>query len=315
MYLGLTPWSLSDTNSAETLCRQAVFAEQLGYEYFFLPEHHFVEGRSIPEPLLLLAAVSAQTNNIRLGTTSFLLSVRHPVQAAEQTAVLDQLSKGRLTLGVGRGTAPALFETYGVDPKEKRTLFEDCYYKMVQAWRGEAIASVDSMQPAKISPLPRQEPHPPVWVAAFGPLALKQAGRLGLPYLASPRETLSRLKQNYAIHRESCAKSMVTTPVDTPIMRSVFVSEDRARVREVRERAERFGLNVAQDANDGRSTSIDDWAIIGSRSEVCDLLATYRDVLNMTHMIATRLGIGGVSHDEIRLSLSHLIYVRDELFN
>ncbi len=315
MYLGLTPWSLSDTNSAETLCKQAEFAEQLGYEYFFLPEHHFVEGRSIPEPLLLLASVSAKTNTIRLGTTSFLLPVRHPVQAAEQTAVLDQLSQGRLTLGVGRGTAPALFETYGVDPKDKRTLFEDCYYKMVQAWRGEAIASVDSKQPVKISPHPRQKPHPPVWVAAFGPLALKQAGRLGLPYLASPRETLSRLKQNYATHREACAKSKVSKPAETPIMRSVFVSEDHARVREVRERAESFGFNVAKDASNGRGTSIDDWAIIGSRSEVRDLLEIYRDALDMTHLIATRLGIGGVSHDEMRESLAHLIYVRDELFN
>ncbi len=313
MELGLTPWSLSDTNDAEMFCSQAAFAEQLGYEYFFLPEHHFVEGRSIPEPLLLLAAVSARTLTIRLGTTSYLLPVRHPVQAAEQTAVLDQLSNGRLTLGVGRGTAPALFAMYGVDPKKKRTLFEDCYKKMVAAWHGAKIANEDQLHPSAISPLPRQKPHPPVWVAAFGPLALKQAGRLGLPYLASPRETLSRLNENYAIHRVACDQSNAPPPTERPIMRSVFVSEDNALVRQVRRRTVEFSSGMAQGSEGEPTPTVDDWAIIGSPNWVCDLLATYREKLKITHIIATRLGIGGVTHEEIRVSLAHLVRIREIL--
>ncbi|MCY4144650.1 MAG: LLM class flavin-dependent oxidoreductase [Gammaproteobacteria bacterium] len=313
MQLGLTPWSLSDTNSAETLCDQAAFAEQLGYEYFFLPEHHFVEGRSIPEPLLMLAAVSARTSKIRLGTTSYLLPIRHPVQAAEQTAVLDQLSNGRLTLGIGRGTAPALFATFGVDPKQKRTLFEDCYNKLIKAWHGSEVADQNSSHPTSISPLPRQKPHPPVWVAAFGPLALKQAGRLGLPYLASPRETLSRLKHNYGIHREACELADASSPEETPIMRSVFVSENVALVRQVRDRIEEFATGMAQGSSNEPNPSIDDWAIIGSPSRVRELLATYRDTLNMTHVIATRLGIAGVPHEDIRGSFAQLVRIREEM--
>ncbi|MCY3884284.1 MAG: LLM class flavin-dependent oxidoreductase [Gammaproteobacteria bacterium] len=306
MEFGITPWSITDTNDATALCDQALFAEKLGFKYFFLPEHHFVKGRAIPEPLLLLAAVAAKTESIRLATTSYLLPLRHPLQAAEQVAVLDRLSNGRLTLGVGRGASEVLFSTFEVPSKKKRSLFEDCYHRMISAWNGDSVAPPTSDSTTTISPLPLQEPHPPIWVAAFGPMALAQAGRLGLPYLASPRESLSRLKRNYAIHREACLEANVTVPSETPIMRSVFVSKDERRIRDVRERmAQDMALNPATDTTESNST-VDDWALVGSPSYVRDLLDSYRANLNMTHLVATRLGIRGISSREVQESLSHL---------
>lgn len=313
MQLGLTPWSLSDNGDARALCEQAMFGEQLGYEYFVLPEHHFIQGRSIPDPLLLLAAVSATTHKIRLGTTSYLLPVRHPVQAAEQVAVLDQLSNGRLTLGIGRGSAASLFRTFGVDAKKKRSLFEDCFRQMVQAWLGEPVSSDDDGESVSISPLPRQTPHPPIWIAAFGPLALKQAGRLGLPYLASPRETKSRLASNYAIQREACEIANMVVPTQTPIMRSVFISEDRSLVRSVRNQLEKNFSTTSIEDSHSTFSSVDDWALVGSMSQIRDVLASYTEMLNISHLIATRLGIGGVPRSDIQKSLGYLAQVRDEL--
>ena len=103
MHLGLTPWRISGGVDAQELTRQASLAEGWGYESFWLPENHFTGDAAIPEPLMLLAAVAAGTRTIRLATTSYLLPVRHPLQAAEQVAVLDRLSGGRVVLGVGRG--------------------------------------------------------------------------------------------------------------------------------------------------------------------------------------------------------------------
>ena len=88
--IGLTPWEFSDL-SAESLVKQAQFAEKQGYDSIWLPENHF-GANAIPDPLTLLAAVAGGTNTIRLGTTSYLLTLRNPLQAAEQVAVLDQLS-------------------------------------------------------------------------------------------------------------------------------------------------------------------------------------------------------------------------------
>ena len=262
MELGITPWSISDTNDASALCEQAQFAEKLGIGYFFLPEHHFVKGRAIPEPLLLLAAVAATTSSIRLATTSYLLPLRHPVQAAEQVAVLDRLGNGRLTLGVGRGASDALFTTFEVSAKQKRSLFEDCYHRMIRAWSGDSVAP-SSSDPVTISPLPLQKPHPPIWVAAFGPLALSQAGRLGLPYLASPREGLSRLAQNYEIHREASKQAGVTSPPEIPIMRSVLVSKDEELIRDVRARVALDIAKTRTQASAQSDQSVDDWALIG----------------------------------------------------
>lgn len=298
---------MSDTSDARGLCEQAQFAEKLGFSYFFLPEHHFVEGRAIPDPLLLLAAVAATTDRIRLATTSYLLPLRHPVQVAEQVAVLDQLSNGRLTLGVGRGASDALFTTFEIPAKQKRSLFEDCYHRMIKAWQGDSVAPKSSGKEVTISPLPLQEPHPPIWVAAFGPLALSQAGRLGLPYLASPREGLSRLARNYEIHREASKKANVSSPREIPIMRSVFVSKDEALVRDVRNRvAQNMAINQAQNSELSEQ-SVDDWALIGTPDRVRDILDVYQEKLSITHLVATRLGIGGISRSDVRESLSLLV--------
>ncbi|HJP35748.1 MAG TPA: LLM class flavin-dependent oxidoreductase, partial [Gammaproteobacteria bacterium] len=193
MRLGLTPWNFDDL-SAASLTEQASFAEVLGYESFWLPENHFNE-RAIPDPLMLLAGVAAGTDTIRLATTSFLLPLRNPLLAAEQVAVLDRLSHGRVLLGVGRGYAHEVLAAFNIEPGAKRRQFEWTLALMRRAWAGEPVSLDDDANSGVIvDPLPVQRPHPPIWVAAFGPKALARAGRLVLPYLASPIETLSDLR-------------------------------------------------------------------------------------------------------------------------
>ena len=196
MRLGLTPWIISGTVDAQSLSRQAALAENWGYESFWLPENHFTGDGAIPEPLMLLAGAAASTTKIRLATTSFLLTLRHPLQAAEQVAVLDQLSNGRVILGVGRGYAPDMLAAFNVPAKDKRQIFKTVLDTMRRAWTGEPITMEGSSEPVTISPLPFQKPYPPIWVAAFGPKALRQAGMLGMPYLASPMEPIGRLREN-----------------------------------------------------------------------------------------------------------------------
>ena len=307
MRLGLTPWVIADTNDAKTLSDQAVFAERLGFEYFFLPEHHFTRGSAIPDPLMLLAGVAAATTKIRLATTSYLLPLRHPIQAAEQVAVLDQMSNGRLTLGIGRGYMPALYETFGVDLKKKRTIFRDCLDQMMRAWSGEPVAFDAQDRPVTISPRPKQEPHPPIWVAAFGPLALRQAGSLGFPYLASPMETKSRLAQNYAIHRQANVDAGTELTTEIPVMRSVFVSNDEHTLRRLRDRLDRETAQSVRTTEASAPISHEDWAIIGTPSEVQEEIEYYREEIGVTHLIVTRLRIGGVSTSDIKNSLEQVV--------
>ncbi len=299
MHLGLTPWNFGN-RSAASLARQAQIAESVGYESFWLPESHFIE-EAIPDPLMLLAAVAGATQRLRLATTSYLVPLRNPLQAAEQVAVLDRLSNGRVLLGVGRGYAGAMLRAFDVEPKEKRRLFERNLDIMVRAWQGEAVRANAAVEPVVLDPRPLQQPHPPIWVAAFGPKALAQAGRLGLPYLASPMETLDDLRANFDLHADA-ARAAGHGPVPVrPIMRTVFVGRNRREVQALKTRVGAAGRPRREDGVD-----VDDWAVVGERGFVAEKLVEYREALGTTHMVITRLRIGGVEERRLRESMAEV---------
>ena len=314
LHLGLTPWRISGRVDAHALARQAELAENWGYQSFWLPESHFVGDSAIPDPLMLLAAVSARTRTIRLATTSYLLPLRHPLQAAEQVAVLDRLSGGRVTLGVGRGYQAAMFDAFEVSRKDKRRIFEWCLETMIRAWQGHPLpggegraSQVHASQghppsagegEVVLSPLPVQQPYPPVWVAAFGPKALAQAGGLGLPYLASPMESVERLRGNHRRHAEACDAAGVERPAEVKL------------VAEIRSQLEIAARQLAATQRPGVSLAADDWAIIGEPHYVEDKVAAYVEELGMTHLIVTRLRIGRVE----TAALEHSVRTAAEMF-
>ena len=301
LHLGLTPWDFADL-SAVSLCEQARFAEANGYESIWLPENHFGEN-ALPDPLTLLASVAGVTKQIKLATTSYLLTLRNPLQAAEQVAVLVQLSGGRVILGVGRGYAPEMLKAFHVPPKEKRRIFAWTLGLMRDAWAGQPVSlDGDPEKAIEVHPRPRQQPAPPIWVAAFGPKALAQAGRLGLPYLCSPMESLATLEENYEKHRASAEEAGVDVPTVVPLMRTVFVSKDQKEVDEVKQMLAARTDNTRLQAGE----SYDDWTIVGTRSEVEDKIALYQERLGMTHMVATRLRVSGIPSERLRTSVALL---------
>jgi alkanesulfonate monooxygenase SsuD/methylene tetrahydromethanopterin reductase-like flavin-dependent oxidoreductase (luciferase family) len=240
-----------------------------------------------------LAAVAARTQRIALGCTSYLLPIRPPLLAAEDVAVLDQLCNGRLILGVGRGISGAMFKAFGVEAADKRKLFQANLDIMRRAWRGEPVAEDENGAPIGLAPLPVQQPSPPIWVAAFGPLALKQVASLGLPYLASPIESLGVLEDNYRRYHADVAVAGLPAVQTIPVMRSVFVAEDAALAAKAR-----AALAVAVPAAlRGEDTTVDEWAIVGDHQYTRDKLSEYIERLGVSHLIV-RAGISGITEAE-----------------
>lgn len=299
MRLGLTPWNFTDL-SAANLTEQASFAEARGYDSFWLPENHF-NPRAIPDPLMLLAGVAAGTRTIRLATTSYLLPLRHPLLAAEQVAVLDQLSGGRVLLGIGRGYSHPVLQAFDVEPASKRVQFEAVLETMIAAWSGRAVGGTGD-EPLVLDPLPVQRPHPPLWVAAFGPKALAQAGRLGLPYLASPIETLAELRANFERHHEAVTEAGHAPPARRPMMRTIFVSERTRLITALRERLARAKTATGN----APRAAVDDWAIIGDGHYVIDKFTEYGETLEPTDMIVTRLRLDDIDERDLRQSVARL---------
>lgn len=284
LQVGITAWTSEQGWRAGALSEQAAAVEKQGFDSYWLPENHFGDQRAIPAPLTLLAAAAASTSVIKLGTVSYLLPIRHPLLAAEEVAVLDQLSGGRLVLGVGRGMQGAMFKAFDLPSKDKRRLFKENLQVMRDAWSGKSLCEGDSIV---LAPLPLQKPHPPIWVAAFGPLALQQVGSLGLPYLASPIESMSTLSENYGLYNRCVTEAGHASVKTVPIMRTIFVTSEPALARSVK-----AGLAASVPAQmKEKAMHIDDWAIVGDASYVEDKLAQYVDTLGLSHLIVRgRLG-------------------------
>lgn len=280
MRVGVTAWKFGTRGIAANLAEQGEIAEQIGFDSFWLPENHFNGTSSVPAPLMLLATIAARTATIGLGTSSYLLPIRNPIQAAEEVAVLDQLSGGRVILGIGRGYRDELFKVFSVPPKEKRKRFKTNLEAMIHAWQGEPI--IDGNEPVVLAPLPLQKPYPRIWVAAFGPLAIKQAGTLGLPYIASPMESISTLEANYAAHRQHVADSGDIIIDTVPVMRTIFISNNTSVLNLVRN---------AVDVDD-----IDECTIIGDEAFAAEKIAEYEERLGLNYLIA-RGRIPGIESD------------------
>ena len=284
----VTPWSLGDTDpstgevigiTAKSIANQAAIADKLGFHSFWLPENHFADQRSIPSPLTLLAAAAAVSDQIKLGTTSYLITVRNPLQAAEEVAVLDQLCEGRLILGLGRGLQESMFKAFDLPTKDKRKRFRENLNVMLNAWAGNSVVEGEDI---RLAPLPKQRPHPELWMAAFGPLALKQAGNLGMPYLASPMETLQTLKQNYEHFNQVVSEAELPAVEIVPVMRSIFVTDDKRLIKKLKAALEKASPHRTRDAE----ADIEDWTIIGDKAFVKDKLQEYVDELGVTHFVA-----------------------------
>ncbi len=305
VHFGLTPWVGDLGERVHDIGRQAARAEAMGFHSIWLPESHFLERGACPSPLLPLAAAAALTSTIRLGTTSYLLPIRNPIQVAEEIAVLDRLSQGRVIVGLGRGFRRALFETFDVAIQDKRPRFEAAIEIMLRAWSGEPVHH-GSDGPIRLSPLPLQQPHPPLWVAAFGPKALAQAGRLGLPYFASPMESHERLRSNLDLHREALSEHGHAPLTARPAMRTMFCSSDagvletaRASLKaQVRELARtRIGVLSERDLED-----LDSWALVCPPDEFRQRVALLAQDLGLSHIVV-RGHIPGLRRQDLETSL------------
>ncbi len=300
LQIGITAWGSDESPSS--FLEHAQEADELGFHSIWLPESHFLERGSYPAPLMLLAAAAARTKNIRLGTTSYILPIREPLLVAEEVAVLDRISEGRVIFGIGRGFRSAMFRAFDVPVSEKRERFEAALQTIMRAWSGQTI---DAEGETRVYPEPYQKPHPPIWVAAFGPKALQQAGRLGLPYLASPLESRDQLIKNYTEHAAARSNAGDSESLAIPVMRTVFVTDDSDLAKRVNSSLEAQARAIAGITRERPEPPMQHAAIVGTLSEVRTELDRYVLDLGMTHLIA-RTHVPGATPEELQRSV-HLL--------
>ncbi len=178
-------------------------AEALGIDSLWVQEQILGQDQSF-EPLVMLAYAAAITSRVRLGSAAFIAPIRSPVHLAKELASLDQLSLGRLIVGLALGDLPWLFPAFGVDPRERLPRFLEAIQVMRRLWTEPRVTHHGrfwSLEDASMEPKPLQRPHPPLWFGAKSRPALERSVRLGSGWIGAGGSSTAEFARSAAIVR------------------------------------------------------------------------------------------------------------------
>jgi alkanesulfonate monooxygenase SsuD/methylene tetrahydromethanopterin reductase-like flavin-dependent oxidoreductase (luciferase family) len=159
-----------------TAIEMAVWADERGFDTVQFSEHHGSPDGYIPSPIVLASAIAARTKRLKIRFGVVLLPLHDPIRLAEDLAVLDIVSNGRLTVAFGAGYAAHEFEMFGVDLKDRVPLIEEGIAAVKSAWTGEPFTYRG--RNARVMPTPVQQPRPPIWLGGSSPAAARRAARI-----------------------------------------------------------------------------------------------------------------------------------------
>jgi alkanesulfonate monooxygenase SsuD/methylene tetrahydromethanopterin reductase-like flavin-dependent oxidoreductase (luciferase family) len=202
----------------------------LGFDSIF-GIHHYLSSLRTLQPINLMAHLIDHTGDMRIGTGVLIVPFVHPVHHAEELATLDQLSGGRLTLGVGSGYRDNEFDAFGIDRKQRSGRLRESLELMQALWTGETVnhdGRYFRVVGEQCSVVPLQPGGPPIWVGANSPGGIARAARMGHAWLAP-----GNVKRNWAVgnlehyQRELEAAGMTDRVTDFPLHRDLCLADSR----------------------------------------------------------------------------------------
>jgi alkanesulfonate monooxygenase SsuD/methylene tetrahydromethanopterin reductase-like flavin-dependent oxidoreductase (luciferase family) len=246
-----------------------------------------------------------------------LLPLYDPIQVAEQGAVVDLLSGGRLILGIAPGYRPEEFAGFRQPREFRGARMEECMNVILRAWSQERFSfegKYYAYKDMQVTPKPVQKPHPPVWIGASIKQGIRRAAKYGVPLLASPRHRLAELREHFAAYRDY-ASGFQTHCDLVPVMRDVYVAETTRRAEEEARQhilyihREWYGAwaqwraytTDAERRVEGKDEvqfeEVRGRFIIGDPDKVSREIEEYRRALGMNYLIA-RMQFPGLEHEK-----------------
>jgi alkanesulfonate monooxygenase SsuD/methylene tetrahydromethanopterin reductase-like flavin-dependent oxidoreductase (luciferase family) len=200
-----------DHQVIENTLREVELAEAIGLDAVWLTEHHFDGAVAYADPIVFGAAVAMRTQRVRIGFAVVEMALHHPVRLAVQTSLLDNLSRGRLIVGTGRGSAYNEFEYigFGTTMDEGRQMMVEAEEVLVKAWTGEDVRHEGrywNLSFPRLRPSPFQKPHPPLVRACIGEESMLEMAKIGRPVLIGV-QTLDSLRQRLQRYQDTMLKT------------------------------------------------------------------------------------------------------------
>jgi probable F420-dependent oxidoreductase len=208
-------------------------AEELGYHGAWAQESALSAGAQL-SAMEIMTYAAACTTRLRLGTTVFVSTLHIPVHLANSLATLDQLSGGRLDVGVGTGGPHRAFEAFGMTKDRYVARFTEGIALIKALWTQPAVTfdgEFWQLKDAAMEPKPRQKPHPPLWFGGSSENAARRAVRLGDGFFGAGSSTTSAFKEQVVLVRDEAARQ---GKAGFPIAKRVYIAvdDDAARARE-----------------------------------------------------------------------------------
>ena len=283
--------------------------DRTGYDCVWLAEHHFTSFSVCPSVHLMGMAAASRTTRLRIGMAVSLAAFYHPLRLAEEVALLDILSGGRVNWGAGRGFDRTEFENFGVPPDESVSRFRETVDVVLAAWTQERLTYSGEhfrYEDVEVLPKPLQKPHPPTWMAASSEPSVEWAAERGFSILMdphSPHRDIARKQRLYAERLQAAGYSL--SGRELPVARLVAVARTRESAHAVAERGVRWIIDSYADikhrpvlpfgnlgpelAGDRVQKYLNEMVIHGTPESVRDDIARLRAEMNLEYLLAAPL--------------------------
>lgn len=299
---------------------ETILGEELGFDSVWLEEHHSIPNHYWPSPLMVLAGLATRTSRIELGTDIAVLPFYHPVRLAEDVALLDIMSNGRVIFGGAIGYRPPEFELYGLALDERGGRYVELLKIMRALWTQEHVEFHGKFFQVVGNIEPKPVRVPPIWLGGWGELSLKRAAQYGDAWVPGPTAQLDKLLTAQQQYRD-CLRALGKDPaaVPTPLTREVVIAATSARAWELAEKhllinyRDEYGGGVWKHPLIGASDATPvhqlealahDRFIIGNPAECIARIRRFRETFGVDHLIC-RLYFPGMPHahimEELRL--------------
>jgi alkanesulfonate monooxygenase SsuD/methylene tetrahydromethanopterin reductase-like flavin-dependent oxidoreductase (luciferase family) len=248
--------------------KEAQLAEKLGYAYYFFIEHQNAPFACITSPSVYLAAIAQATSTLRFGPMVYQLPMYHPIRLAQDSATVDQISRGRLEFGIGYGTRTYEFEPWHLKFEDRREMGIECMDVVMKAWTEEKVTyhgEFWTFDDAIPRPHPYQAPHPPIWVGAHSNASFDYAAEQNY-HVGQNIDVDSVAAEKFAYWREKWKSFNHQTPMPRALLaRHVHVAETDEQARA---EAEPYLVKGMRPATPGGNTQSSSAIDVSARPEI-----------------------------------------------
>jgi len=266
-----------------------------GYDGVWLAEHHFNTYSVCPSPHLMAMNVAARTKNLRIGLAVSLAVFYNPLRLAEEVALLDVLSGGRINWGAGRGFDRGEFGAFKIDVAESAARFQEAVDIVLAAWTNEKLTYHGQFwdyEDVEVLPKPMQKPHPPTWLAATSPGAINRAASRGHTILMDPHASHEEIREKRALYQRVLEENGYSIEGrDIPMARLIAIAPTEEQAKQVAYEGARWtvGSYAKGMHDDPIERYVNQVMVYGTPESVTEKLLALKQDLPINYLLAAPL--------------------------